>query len=251
MTYADTVVTLISSPVVVPLTAAKFCWGGNSLLSTSISSVGTAVGYQWFFDSAPIAGASSSSYNATETGNYSCLITVPGSCSVSTATIHVIENPLPDPLVTFDGTRFHTQSYYVSYQWYMSLIPITGATSSSTPATGNGSYRVIVTDTNNCQSASTYYVLTGWNNIPEHSAEITANEREVNIYPNPASTIIHVESTEPVKAIISGMDGRELMRINDTKDINISELSNGVYVIVLYDANNCVIKVGKLIKTFD
>jgi hypothetical protein len=162
----------------------------------------------------------------------------------------VSENPLPNPIVTFDGTRFHTQNYFTSYHWYKNLALVPGATSSNTPATGNGNYKVGVTDTNGCQSFSATYVLTGWNG-GETSAESPRTDGEVKIYPNPASTMVHIESAEQVRAIITGMDGRELMNVDAAKDINISRLSNGVYLIIVYNTDNLIVKTLKLVKTAD
>jgi hypothetical protein len=247
-THADSVVTVVSSTVVVPLTPARFCWGGSSLLSTSVSSVGSAVSYQWYFNGVVIAGANSSTYSATSAGTYKCIITVPGGCTVSTNVIPVVENPLPDPIITFDGTRFHTQNYFVLFQWYKGLTSITGATSSNTLASGNANYKVIVTDTNGCQSSSSYYVLTGWHGTTTVT-EAVGNEDDVKIYPNPASTMVHIESGEQVRAIITSVDGRELMNIDAARDINISQLSNGVYLIIVYNTENLILKKLKLVKT--
>jgi hypothetical protein len=239
-------VTVVSSPVVSPLTPSRFCWGGSSLLSTSVSSVGTAVGYQWFLNGVAISGASGSTYNATIPGNYSCTISVSGSCIVSTNTIPVVENPLPDPLITFNGTAFHTGNFYVTYQWYKNLALIPGATSSGTPATGNGNYKVDVTDTNGCQSVSTNYVLAGWNGSSVAVTDL--REGEVRIYPNPARSIVHVESIHPVKAVIASIDGRLLLSVDAAKDIDISKLANGIYMIMIYDAEMKLLKTDKLIK---
>ena len=40
----------------------------------------TGVNYQWFFNGQPISGATSQTYNATQSGNYSVMI-LDGSCS--------------------------------------------------------------------------------------------------------------------------------------------------------------------------
>jgi hypothetical protein len=240
-------ITVVSSPVVSPVTPSRFCWGGSSILSTSVSSVGSAVGYQWFFNGVAISGATGSFYNVTIPGNYSCTISVPGSCVVSTSIISVVENPLPDPLVSFNGTAFHTGNFYLTYQWYKNLVIVPGATSSTTMATGDGNYKVAVTDTNGCQSVSTFYVLTGWNGSST-AATTDVTEGKVKIFPNPAGKILHVESSDLAKAVITGMDGRILISSDAAKTIDISTLSDGVYLITMYDVDNIIIGMSKFVK---
>ena len=244
-THADTVVTVIGTPVVVPVTPASFCWGGSSLLSTSVSGASGTITYQWFFNGVAIAGATGPMYNATIPGNYSCQITIPGSCTDVTVAIPVVEFPLPDPLITFDGSWFHTGTYYVAYQWYKDMVAIPGATGSGTPSMGAGNYKVAVTDTNGCQSYSDIYVYTG--NVNTTGVQNVSGS-DIKIYPNPAQTVVHIESAAQVSTIISGMDGRSVLSIQDAKDVDISRLSDGVYMIMVYDANGQLLKIDKLVK---
>jgi len=243
LTHADTVVSVIGTPSVLTLTPAKFCWGGSSLLSTSASSLGSAINYQWAFNAVVIPGATNPAYNATVSGIYACTISVPSSCTATTGPVTVAQVPLPDPPVTFNGTSMRTGNYYVTHQWYKNLVPIPGATAFSTPATGSGSYKVAVTDTNGCQNMSGSYVL----NTPSTDV-VNVNSTEVRIFPNPAARTLHIESTQPVRAIVSGMDGKVLIDMADAKDIDISALANGMYLITLFDAENNTVKTEKLVK---
>ena len=244
MTLADTMVTVVATPVIIPITPASFCWGGSALLSTSVSGATGTILYQWYLNGVLIPGATGPTYNTTTPGNYSCQITIPGSCTVTTLAAPVTEYPLPNPIVTFDGTYFRTGSYYVTYQWYMNLVAITGATDSFTVALGSGDYKVAVTDTNGCQSYSDVYVYTGG----ATTAIQNINKNEIKIYPNPAQTMVHIESAQQVRAVISGIDGRSILNIPGAKDIDISSLPDGVYMIMLYDDNGNMMKTVKLVK---
>jgi len=51
-----------------------------------------------------------------------------------------------------------------------------------------------------------------------------------------------------IRAVISSIDGRSIMDISDAKDINIANLADGVYMIVVYDHNGEKIKTEKLVK---
>ena len=244
-THADTVVTVIGTPVVVPVTPASFCWGGSSLLSTSVSGATGTITYQWYFNGVAIPGANAALYNATVPGNYSCLITIPGSCSSMTVAIPVTEFPLPNPLITFDGSWFHTGTYYVAYQWYKDMVAIPGATGSGTPSMGAGNYKVAVTDTNGCQSYSDIYVYTG--NVNTTGVQNVSGS-DIKIYPNPAQTMVHIESGVPVRVTVNAIDGRSVLNIQDAKDIDISTLADGVYMVMVYDTNGQLLKIDKLVK---
>jgi len=247
-TLADTNVTVIGTPVIVPVTPASFCWGGSALLSTSVSGAFGGVTYQWYFNGVAIPGATGPTYNATTPGNYSCQISIPGSCTVTTVAIPVTEYPLPNPIVVFDGTYFQTGSYYVTYQWYKNLVAIPGATTSSTACTGSGDYKVAVTDTNGCQSYSDVYVDTTCSLSGGTTSVPNVNKGEIKIYPNPAQTVVHIASAMQVRAIINSIDGRAIMNISAARDIDISGLADGIYMIMLYDDNGAMVKAEKLVK---
>ncbi len=246
MTGADTMVTAVGTPLITPLTPAKFCWGGSSLLSTNASYLGSSLGYQWYFNGVLIPGAISPTYSATVAGDYSCRVAVPASCSAFTAGVAVIEVPLPDPPITFNGAGFQTGNYYVSYQWYKNLVLIPGATASATPATGNGNYKVAVTDTNGCQSVSAVYVLTGWATPPTGISNV--NSTDIKIFPNPAGEIVYIEPAGQMRAVISSVDGKTLIDKENAKEISLQGLADGLYLITLYNKNGQQVLVQKLVK---
>ena len=247
-THADTMVTEISTTTVVPLTPASFCWGGSVLLSTSVSSL-SMVTYQWYFNGAAIPGATGPTYNTALPGNYSVQITIPGSCTMTTLSVPVTEHPLPDPIVSYSGGYFHTAPYYVTYQWYKDLIPIGGATLDSTISLGAGNYKVQVTDTFGCQSYSDVYVFNGETGGSGGTTGVQNTYKgDIKIYPNPAQTMVHIDAAIQVRAVITSVDGRTVLNIDAARDINISSLADGIYMIMLYDTNGQMVKAEKLVK---
>ena len=242
-------VTLISTPVVTAMTSASFCWGGSATLGVTV--IGSpAVTYLWSRNAIPIAGATNSTYNATITGTYGCTVTaVSGGCFAISTLVPVYQNPLPNPLVTFDGKIFKTQDTFIYYQWFKNLVLIPGATTYKTPATTNGNYKVEVTDGNGCQSFSDIFVLTGWTSTGGGVGVPVVKKGEFRIFPNPAQTMVHIESADEVRAVISGIDGRMLIQQDAAKDIDITRLADGVYTIMLYDTNGQMVKAEKLVKT--
>ncbi len=244
-THTDMVVTVINEAIVTPITSASYCWGSSALLTTNVSGATSTATYQWYFNGVLIPGATNAIYNATAPGDYSVLITIPGSCTMTTPSLTVTQYPLPNPIVSYASGIFYTAPYYVTYQWYKDLVMIAGATTSSTPSIGNGNYKVQVTDTNGCQSFADPYVYNGGGitYVPG------VNSIDVKIYPNPAQTVVHIEAPMQVRAVISGIDGRCVMNVSEAKDIDVSNLPDGIYMITIYNTEGQKIKTDKLVKS--
>jgi len=248
-TSLATPVAILSTPDIIPLSSTVFCLGGSSHLSvTFVSGVG-AVTYQWLLDGSPILGATANNYVATVPGNYTNQVTISGAggCSETSVATIVKENPLPNPVVSYNDNTLYTQTYFRSYLWYFDLSPITHGTTYSTPAVGNGAYKVEVTDSNGCQSVSPAYPLSGWHNTT-NVGSVTSGNGDIKIYPNPAQTLVHIESAVQVRAVLSSMDGKSVIDQAAATDINISNLADGIYMITLYDGNDHVVKTEKLVK---
>ena len=61
------------------------------------------------------------------------------------------------------------------------------------------------------------------------------NPGDAKIYPNPAQSVIHIESAIQVRAVVSSMDGRSLLNQPGAVDLDISGIANGIYMITVYD----------------
>lgn len=71
---------------------------------------------------------------------------------------------------------------------------------------------------------------------------VKANDKELiadwNLYPNPASDFIQVELTgEITSAQIFDVTGRELLSVQNTAQIDISQLQKGTYLMKIFDRN--------------
>jgi len=188
-----------------------------------------------------IPGATNSTYPATTTGYYSAQVSLP-TCSATSYSEHVTEYPLPNPVISFDGVTLSTQNHFVTYQWYRDMSPIAGAVGSSIIPTDTGSYEVRVTDSNGCQSVSPAYPLTtslGVRNVKEQT---------IKVYPNPATSMVHIQSTQPLRAILLTVDGRNVLQQDNAQDIDISGLPGGVYTLMLYDKEGMMVQADKLLK---
>ena len=250
------VVVVVSSPAVVGLSPTSFCWGSSALLAIDIIG-GTGISYQWVLDGTIIPGATNSTLDAGVPGSYSCILVIGGSCGLNATALSVTEYPLPNPIISWLGGSLVTQNYFISYQWYKNTLLLSGANTWTYTPTSNGSYTVRVVDTNGCQSMSDVYVLTDYTGSGGGGTGGGSNtyvnqynsNNEIKIFPNPANSIVHIEASIDIKAILTGIDGRKLIEQNKVKDIDISGLADGAYMIMLYDDNGTLIKVEKLIKT--
>jgi hypothetical protein len=66
------------------------------------------------------------------------------------------------------------------------------------------------------------------------------NENEVAVYPNPVSNILHVAlpNKQTIKSyVIYDVYGRKVRDVQMTDEINVSELNNGLYWLILFTDN--------------
>ncbi len=236
------VVTEVTLPVASTTGDTSFCVGGSVLLNTSISAGATGVLLQWKKNTVNIPGATTTSYVANTSGNYSCYVNIPSSCSVNTNSINVTVFPLPVPVVSFNGFVFKTGNFYATYQWYVNTVTIPGATTNSVTAHSNGSYRVLVTDTNGCTKLSDAYNL---NNLAVNNVN---NIDAVHIFPNPASDVLHIDAVSEVKVIITSMEGKKVLEATGENDINLAAVPAGMYLVMVYDRQGNRLLVEKVIK---
>jgi hypothetical protein len=178
-------------------------------------------------------------------GEVDITYTVSGVGCMSVATITV--NPLPVPPITYSGNSTHTLTtspYYTSYQWYDStsgLIP--GANTMSLVITPNTTeyYYVVVTDNNGCTGANVYHYIT-------HVGVGSVIASDISIYPNPASDKVMITSPVSVRAVVTDMTGRKEIEQDNAKEVNVSQLAAGIYIISLYDQDGIMLTKEKLVK---
>lgn len=94
--------------------------------------------------------------------------------------------PLPSVPVISQNVQVLTSTSAATYQWYFNSNPIPGATSQSYTPTANGTYYVIITDTNGCSAFSSTYSM----------ADVGMNEivldGGLSMYPNPNSGTFYI-----------------------------------------------------------
>ncbi len=190
------------------------------------ANAGNGYTYQWYRGTTLVAGATSATFDATQSGSYSVRVTDRGAFSRSVA-VDVVVHSLPtatatsvNPLCAGNTTGSVTVtatggkgSY--TYTW-------TGTTSTTAQAQniGAGTYSVVVTDSLGCEAASVSATLT----------EPTALSATASSTGNSA-TATPAGGTSPYTYAWSDAG-------NQTTE-TATGLANGSYTVIVTDANGC------------
>lgn len=213
-----------------------FCAGGSANL---VANTGSGLTHQWQLNGNDINGATSSSFIASVTGNYTCRVTLNGNCSSISNTISITVNTLPSASVTPTGPvdicpgsstllSANTDNG-LSYLWYWNG-QNTGVTTSTYQATIAGSYLVHVTNVNNCgnnSNAVTVNVLTAPSPVITASGNTTiCPGNSVSLSANTGNGITHQWN----------LNGSPIL--NATSSTYIASVS-GNYTVTETAANTC------------
>ena len=168
--------------------------------------------------------------------------TLPTSCAVvKIVTVGVA----PAPIITYYNGTLYVSGTYATYQWYDSLAgEIHGATSPSIAAANEEYYYVVVTDSAGCVGTSSLFHF----NFAMEGVANVSNNTAVNIYPNPTNGMLYIDAPVKVRAVISSIEGKKEIDVTDAKQVNMATLANGMYFVTLYDDNDNVIAVRKVVK---
>jgi len=233
----------LPTSVVLPA-AATLCNGTPvNLRVSSVASSGLT--YQWSVDGALITGATDSTYTADTAGLYTATISN-GTCSLLLTATNIV--PPPAPIITLDTpTNLLFTGSFVSYEWLLDSTAIPFATLNNVPDTAapGSAYRVVVTDANGCADTSAPFI------VPFNTSEVaTVNMgSNISIYPNPATSVLYINAPVKVYVSILSPDGQVLVNRKQAVSLNISEIPDGLYMIMVYDENNMLLKADKFVKT--
>lgn len=242
-TYTLTVGPAIPGLAVLPIGSSSLC-NGNPV-NMHVSSLTPGLSYQWLIDGNIIAGATNSGYVTDTVGLYSVIVDN-GICSQILAGPNVVF--MPQPVVAFNAPNLLFTGSYATYQWYRNGVAIAGANSSIITLLGVGAYTVIVEDANGCRDTSAVYYVTGGGGGGSSNVSNTSIA-EVKIFPNPATAMLSIDAPVSVNAIVMTMDGRKIMERKNATTIDISQLSSGMYMIMVYDGQNMLLKTAKFTKS--
>ena len=97
-----------------------------------------------------------------------------------------------------------------------------------------------------CESEKDYKQATGWAYFTNYTNCLAANLTEIiaagiNIYPNPASNKLYIEGEGYEQIKIYDLLGKEVLRVDKEKEIEISGFANGVYNICLISRDKTIV----------
>lgn len=218
------------------------CQGENSLTYT-VPPITNATSYIWTLPTGATGtsstnsitvnyGASAVSGNIIVKGNNSC-----GDGVSSTLSINV--NIKPNTPIIYQTGNILNSDASSGNQWYNQNGLIVNAVSQNYNLVSDGNYYVIVTNSNGCTSNVSNIlnaIVLGVNNYALDN---------LILYPNPIIKILHIEIEKEFTGTIYDITGKTLMNVN-TKDIDVSSLSPGIYLLDIISENKHYTK--KLIK---
>jgi hypothetical protein len=167
--YTEQIISINANPTasVAPAGPITFCNGGSQLLTVTPSGGAGGYTYQWQNGGVNIGGATASTYTATATGTYRCVVTDSACGTVNSNTVTVTANANPDASFTHDGpvclgtvmnfsaavTGQGTYEWDFTYNGVTFNVAKTGENVSKTYATsGNKTAALRVTTPEGCQS---------------------------------------------------------------------------------------------------
>jgi hypothetical protein len=220
------------TPTITAGGSTTICTGGSVVLTASTGST-----YQWKLNGVNITGATSSTYTATGSGNYTVVVSNTNGCSGTSSATTVNVAPNPTPTITANGSTtictggsvVLTASTGSTYQWKLNGVNITGATSSTYTATGVGNYTVVVSNTNGCSG--------------------TSSATTVSVAPNPTPTITSSGSTTICtggSVVLTASTGSTYqwklngVNINGATAATYTASTAGNYTVVVGNVNGCI-----------
>ena len=176
----------------------------------------------------------------TQAGTFVDSLTSANACcdSIVTTTI-VINGANPNPTISHPLVlTLETEQGYSTYQWKLDGNDIDGANNYQLNITQGGSYNVVVENEQNCQGVSNPY------NVATTDIEQAVASSTI-AYPNPTKSTVIIEGEKMGSYKILNAYGKVILKGEKTslkQEIDLSEFSNGLYLIRLNGKTHQIIK---------
>jgi PKD repeat protein len=241
---STTVVTVNFKPTSVITGGTSFCANDSLTLSAASSTGGgpnTVAGYQWQLAGSPISGANSVTYNATQAGVYSVIVTNSANCSATSGNKTLTVNALPnvsatafpaDTICSGDSLTL-TATGAATLVWNNSVsngVPFA-------PVSGN-TYIVEGTDANNCSNTDTITVVVD----PCVGLKDVYNNHAITVFPNPSNGNFEIRIAAPENhadlKIVNSLGQLVYTQALDHKEnlVALKGFSSGIYFVLVQAA---------------
>ncbi len=221
--------------------ADSVCMGNT--YTYSLSAIPGAVSYTWLLPEGWKGNSTTSSIEALVNGEGTVTVKANGYCDTLSFSL-TVKPLLQEVAITVDSFTLSTAATtYTSWQWYKNNSPIPGATTASYTVSENGTYCVTVMK-DDCSDTACYTVA----NVPGTYIHAPTDKQQVNVYPNPANHIVYITSSNPVRVVLCGLDGRLIAIKEEAETLSLENLAEGVYFLHIYDKTEQLLKVVKIIK---
>jgi hypothetical protein len=224
---------------------SDICEGESTVLENAFGSYAT---YQWVNNGVDINGADASTYEVTESGQYTLTVT-PEECPdfemTSGVPVTITVHELPTPVIEIALGELTTTESYTTYQWYSpdvatgDVVSETSTLFESNPDIVGNSAQVVVTDQWGCEGVSDVVVWLGIDDIDLNSS--------ITVSPNPARNWVSVSFAGFVPDVFRLLDitGKEVANwpVNrSTTTYDLSDLPSGVYLMSVLVGKQTVTK---------
>ncbi len=238
-----------------------FCTGGDVLL---VATAPTGSTYQWKKNGANISNITTYKYTAKATGTYSCAITILGVTTQSnTIYVNVLTNPSSFTVNATGVTSFCAGSSALlsitpagsyTYQWFRGNLGIPGAVNDTFTAFNPGSYKAVVTNTQNgcirISGAKSIAVTCRLMNPNTFSGAVDP-PIVLSVYPNPAQRSFMIEINDDAsinqtaKLELINLTGQKIFETTTTiTDGNLqyqfdagNTIADGLYTLIVSSEN--------------
>lgn len=211
---------------VIPNSSASFCEGDSVILMAS-----TANSYVWNNNK------TLQSITVSTAGDYWVRITDSLGCSDTSEIVTIISHPLPDkPTISALGNML-TSSATKGNHWYLNGNPINAASSQLYTYNQNGSYTVVVTDSNGCQATSDPHIVA---NVGINGIE---SDEIINVFPNPSNGSFRIETGGEILNNLKIFDLiGQLIYASDAPPSVLCLNNEGVFTLRIETKNQVIIK---------
>ncbi|MCX6140770.1 MAG: T9SS type A sorting domain-containing protein [Candidatus Kapabacteria bacterium] len=210
------------------------CEGQDSLVQSRFG----YPAYEWYVNGTKDPTVPSYTYRTGKLvkGTYKvyCRVTGFDDCIKNTDTITInVRLGLPVPTITRVGDELRCSVDGKIYEWYREGVKINGAMSQTLAISGEGNYRVRISDSTGCDRWSENFLVGTTSVFGDEAGAI------ITLYPNPTQGQVTIAGASGAEITVTDMLGRVIARLQNASDVQLVTIdgANGTYAVTLRSGN--------------